>query len=150
MSKESEIVPSKIDFKKHITTTLLNASDEFLQEGFDETSVSAAQMDAYKRAVDALPEGKFKELAEKLKNVQKVASKLNEGVIGFQDVTWKLLKPLLSLETPMIALIPDKPFAKVSVKMAKLGGTIGENAVKTGIKASDKLKSVIKKNDRKK
>jgi hypothetical protein len=147
MPKETTPIPfSKPELKKHIGKVLLAAGDKFLQDGFDEnTKVSEAQIAAFRQSLDALPEGKLKALIEKFSKVQKVSSMMNEGVTTLQDRAWSLIKPFLILEAPIVALIPDKPFAKTAVKSAKLGAKISENLVKTGVKASDKIRSLSKK-----
>lgn len=134
------------ELKSHLANTLLAAGDRYLQEGIDKNStVAKAQIEAFKLSLNSLPEGKLKEFISKLAPVQEFASKLNEGMTTVQDTGLKVLKRILVFEAPLAGLIPDKPFSKIAIKTANLGGKVGETIVKKGVEAASKIKSRIPK-----
>lgn len=128
--------------KKRLQTSLAQSLGEYLSRD-PEMTVSEAQIEAYEKLVDALPEGRLKELAEKLKGVQRFASKTNETVAKIQDKAWQFYKPFAVREAPIALALPGNLFTKIAVKTSKAGGVAGEWVVKGVVKGTEKVKSKI-------
>lgn len=138
MSKEFQIEPGK-DVRTQLRDYTVGRLAEYLETDAD-TTVSEAQMEAYRQVVDALPDGKIKLLAEKLKGVQGVSSKFNELMLGVQDKSWKLAKPIVTLRAPLAGVVPSEPFSKVAIKAAKLGGLLGVKVVTSAVAGGEAVK----------
>jgi hypothetical protein len=150
MSKEQLLPYDSEEIKNNIKESLAKSAADFLNQESDIT-VSQAQREAFGRVVDAIPDGKFKDIVAKLEGMQKVSSKVNEFIYGVQDKSWNIAKPLVSLRSPLLAFIPKDPFSKLAIKSSKAGGAFGEKVIKSTISGADKLKIKVRKfKDRKK
>lgn len=128
--------------KKRLQTSLAQSLGEYLS-GEPEMSVSEAQIQAYEKLINALPEGRLKDVAEKLKGVQRFASRTNETVAKIQDKAWQIYKPFLVREAPVALAIPGNLFTKIAVKSSKAGGVAGEWVVKGVVKGTESVKKKI-------
>jgi hypothetical protein len=144
MSKEQLIPIEQGDIKKSIGESITKSVGEFLEKDSD-TTVSQAQMEAFARVVNALPEGKFKKLVGRLENPQRISSKFNEHFNRLQDDTWKIVKPFVVVGAPLVAAIPKEPFKKFAIKSSRLGGFLGEKIVKTSVEQSENIKIKLQK-----
>lgn len=133
MSKENPnplAVVGGVDIKQQVIKKVAQAAGEYLDTNNDGiVSVSEAQVGAYSKTVEALPDGKVKDLARKLAPAQKVLAKVNEGILNIQDTGWRLVKPIILFRAPLVAAVPDKPLSKAAIKVAKLGGDLNEKII---------------------
>lgn len=142
MGKEFLWADGADENKKRLQTSLVQSLGEYLS-GEPEMSVSEAQIQAYQKLIEALPEGRLKELGEKLKGVQRFTSKSNEFVANIQDKAWQIYKPILVREAPVALAIPGNLFTKIAVKSSKAGGIAGEWLVKGVVKNTEKVKNKV-------
>ncbi len=140
MKERFELEPG-VDPKIQLRDYVVKRTAEYLETDA-EVTVSEAQMEAYRQVVDALPEGKLKLIAERLKGVQGVSSKFNEIMLGIQDTSWKIAKPIVTLRAPLAGVVPSEPFSKVAIKAAKLGGLLGVKVVTAGVAGGEKVKQI--------
>lgn len=142
MNKEIENIQP--DIRHEVGKAILNNLNKYLGQGLEET-VSQAQTEAFLKAVEALPEGKFKKLVSKLEGFQRFTAKTNEIVYSIQDHSWKIFKPLVVWNAPLAVAIPDRPFSKLIVKASKLGGKLTENTIKVSVQGIEKIKQKLNK-----
>lgn len=116
---------------------------EFLDKDSD-TTVSEAQLAAFRRIADALPEGRFKEFVNRFEKTQEISSKLNELMINVQDQTWKIARPFVAIGAPITMAIPKDPFSKLSIKGSRLGAALGEKVIKTTVEQTEKVVAKVK------
>jgi hypothetical protein len=124
------------NLREEVKEGVVRMFSEYLEKDAD-TSVSEAQIEAYKLVVDAIPEGKLKDFAEKMESLQRTSSKLNETYFAIQDKTWQLARAVVIARLPLAALIPEKPFSKIAIKSAKLGGMVSEKIARTVFRKKD-------------
>lgn len=132
------------EIKEHVGRSVVKSIGEYLDRDAD-TTVSEAQQEAYARVVEALPEGGLKNLAEKLKGLQGVSSKFNEIMLGVQDTAWRIAKPIITLKSPLVGVVPDKPLSKIAIKTSKIGGDVGVNIIKGVLNQKEKIIFKVKK-----
>ncbi|HUC94706.1 MAG TPA: hypothetical protein VMR19_01735 [Candidatus Saccharimonadales bacterium] len=143
MPKEQLVFGEQEDFKKNLSESIAKAIHEFLEKDSDAT-VSQAQMEAFERMVNSLPDGKFKEFVNRFEGPQKTSSKLNELIYDAQDGAWKMIKPFITLGAPVVAAIPKDPFRKLAIKSSRLGGFLGEKVIKTTVEQSENIKNKVR------
>ena len=144
MPKEQLGPSGQEDAKKEIRESIAKTVSDFLEKDSD-TTVSQAQVEAFQRMVNALPDGKFKEFVNRLEGPQKTSSKLSELIYDAQDGAWKIIKPFIVLGAPAVAAIPKDPFRKLAIKSSRLGGFLGEKVVKTTVEQTENIKNKIQK-----
>lgn len=144
MPKEQLDPSGQGDIKKEIRESIAKTVSDFLEKDSDIT-VSQAQMESFGRIVNALPDGKFKELVNRFEGSQKISSKFNELIYSAQDGTWNMIKPFIVFSVPTVALIPKDPFRKFAIKSLRLGGFLGEKVVKTTVEQTENIKNKIQK-----
>ena len=137
-----ERITQNEEIKKGLVNTVVKSIGEYFEKDSD-TTVSEAQMEAYGKVVEALPEGRLKDLAENLKGVQGVSSKFNQIMLGIQDRTWRLAKPIVVLKAPVVGAIPSEPFSKVAIKAAQLGSILGVKVITESLSLNQKIKERI-------
>lgn len=124
-----EIVPIE-NLREEIKEGVVRMFSEYIDKDSG-TTVSEAQLAAYRLVVDAIPEGKLRDFAEKLEAIQQTSSKLNEAYFAIQDKTWELARSVVIAKLPLASLIPEKPFSKIAIKSAQIGGRVSEKIART-------------------
>lgn len=124
-----ELVPVE-NLREEIKEKVVKVFADYLDTDAN-TSVGQAQIEAYQSVVDQIPEGKLKEFAEGLKNLQETSSKFNEAMVTAQDKIWKLARVAVISKIPLAGLIPEDPFSKIAIKSASLGGKMSGVLVRT-------------------
>lgn len=137
------------EIKRNLAKSVVKSLSDYFEKDSD-TTVSEAQMLAYSQVVEALPEGRIKEIAEKLKGVQGVSSKFNELMLNIQDTSWKIAKPLVVLKSPLSGMVPSEPFSKVAIKAAHLGSILGVKVITESVSLNQKIKDKLKELTKKK
>jgi len=137
------------DIKENIGKSIVDAVGNFLEKDSEHT-VSQTQMEAFVRILNALPDGKFKELVRQFEGPQKISSKFIEAISRVQDEAWKIVKPFVVLNAPLVTSIPKEPFRKLAIKSSQLGGFLGEKVIKTGVEQTECIKNEIQKIKRRK
>lgn len=136
--------PGYQEDKDDIRTSLLKVVSDFLVNN-SQVTVSEAQMQAFRRTLDAIPDGKFKELVGRFEKIQIVSSKINEVVTRGYDGTWRIAEPFVVQSAPFIVVIPKDPFSKLAIKGLSVGGYLAENVIKATVKGTETIKNQIQK-----
>jgi hypothetical protein len=145
IERENELAKGG-EIRKQVTGHVVRAVGSYLSEHLPEDpSVSQAQVEAYQRVVNAIPEGKLRDLANRLSPVQKVSARINERVLQIHDAGIHLIKPILLFKSPLTAAIPEKPFSKVGVHAANFGAGIAEKVVISVSSFYERVKARFKK-----
>lgn len=129
------------DLKHLVGKSLLGAADKYLDT---DQKVSDAQMAAFRKTLEVLPESKLKEFVSNLEGLQEVGAKTSEVYMNIQDHAWKLAKPFIVAGFPLAALIPDHPFSKITIKSTELSAKIAQKSIKASVQGVDKIKKKFK------
>lgn len=86
----------------------------------------------------ALPEGTARQVAEKIKPMAEVGTKVADGVDRVKTAVWKVAKRILIGEAPWVLAIPDTLPSNIDAWGARQGGKVMQKGVEAGVGAVQK------------
>ncbi|MBL7036952.1 hypothetical protein ISR94_03940 [Candidatus Microgenomates bacterium] len=118
--------------------TQLNKKIEEMKLGTPDEEV----MKNFEELLSVLPEGKLRQMAGSLETAANLSGKSLGLKSKVDDFLWRLVKPMLVVEVPWVALIPGDVNGKLLSAMIRIQGRIQVSGLKGVVAIGEKIKKI--------